>query len=98
MVGTIWKVCTSIVNSWLQSYILLHDVLHGFRQGRGTGTAIVEAKLEQQLAGIVQETLFQVFLEVRKACDSLDQVIYMEILREYGLGPQLQKLLQRYWY
>ena len=49
MVDTICKVCTSIVNSWLQSSILLHDVLHGFRQGRGTGTEIMEAKLEQQL-------------------------------------------------
>ena len=47
MVETIWKICTSIVNSWLRSYIVLHDVLHVFRQGMGTGTAIIEAKLEQ---------------------------------------------------
>ena len=31
MVETIWKVCTSIVNSWLQSSIVIHDVLHGLR-------------------------------------------------------------------
>ena len=29
LVETIWKVCTSIVNSRLQIYIVLHDVLHG---------------------------------------------------------------------
>ena len=57
----------SIVNSRIQSSIVLHDALHGFRKGRGTGTAIIEAKLEQQLAGIVHEPLFQVFIHVRKA-------------------------------
>ena len=67
LVETIWKVCTSIVNSQLQSSILLHEVIHGFRKGRGTGTAIIESKLEQQFVGIVNEPLFQVFIDVRKA-------------------------------
>ena len=67
LVETIWKVCMSIVNSWLQSSIVLHDVLHGFRQEMETGTFFIEAKLEQQLAGIVHEPLFQVFIDVRKA-------------------------------
>ena len=71
LVETIWKVCMSIVNSRLQSSIVLHDALHGFRHGRGKWAAIMEAKLEQQLAGIVHDPLFQVFLEVRKACNSL---------------------------
>ena len=96
LVDTIWKVCTSIVNSRLQSSILLHDVLHGFQQGRGTGTAIMEAKLEQKLTGIVHKPLFQVFIGVRKAYDSLDLGICMEILCRYGLVPRLQWLLQRY--
>ena len=37
----------------------------------------MEAKLEQQLTGIVHEPLFQVFLDVRKSYDSLDQGKYM---------------------
>ena len=90
-------VCTSIINSWIQSYIVLHEVLQGFRQERGTRTAIMEAKMEQQLARIVHKPLFQVLLDVRKACNSLDQGRCMEILREYGLGPRLQQLLQMYW-
>ena len=67
LVETIWKVCTSIINSWLRSYIVLHDVLRGFRQGREICTAIIEAKLEQKMVGIVPEPLFQVFIDVRKA-------------------------------
>ena len=85
LVETIWKVCMSIVNSWLQSSIVLHDVLQSFIQGRGTGTAIMNAKLDQQLAGIVHEPLFQVFIDVMKAYNSLDRGRCMEILRECGL-------------
>ena len=69
LVETIWNICTLIVNSRLRSSTVLHDVLHGFRQGRGAGKAILESKLEQQLAGIVHETLFQIFVDVRDAYD-----------------------------
>ena len=58
LVENIWKVYMSIINSRRRSSIIVHEVLHGFRHGRGTGTAIMEAKLEQQLAGIVHEPLF----------------------------------------
>ena len=69
LVEAIWKVCTSIVNSRLRISIVLHDALYGLWQGRGTGTAIMEVKLEQQLSGIVNKPLFQVFIYVRKAYD-----------------------------
>ena len=67
LVENISKVCTTIINIWFRSSIVLHDGLQNFTQGRGTGTAIMEAKLEQQLAGIVHDPLSQVFLDVREA-------------------------------
>ena len=97
MFETIWKVCTSIMNNWIQNSIVLLDFLHGFHQGRGTGTAVMEAKLEQQLSGIVNKPIFQVFINFSKTNDSLDQGVCMEIQRGYGLGPRLQQLIQRYW-
>ena len=62
---------------------MLHDTLHGSREGRGTGTAtsIMETKLEQQLAGLAHEPLFQVFLGVRKAYDLLDREQCLKRLR-----------------
>ena len=62
-----------------------------------TQVAVIEEKLEQQIAGIVHDPFFQVFNDVRKDCDSLDRGVCMEILRGYGLGPNLQRLLQQYW-
>ena len=49
LVEVMWKVVAVILNRRLTSSITFHDVLHGFRAGRGTGNATLEAKLLQQL-------------------------------------------------
>ena len=40
-----WKVVAEILNRRFIGSITYHDVLHGFRAGRGTGTTTLEAKL-----------------------------------------------------
>ena len=55
------------MNNILQSSITLYDALHGSIQGRGVGTATMEANLAQQLARLCYEPRFQVFLDVRKS-------------------------------
>ena len=45
----IYKLILSIINQRLSSTIVLDDALHGFRAKRGTGSAIMEAKLLAQL-------------------------------------------------
>ena len=77
--------------------VTLHNTLHGFRAGRGTGTATLEAKLVQQLVGIVHEPLFQIFLDVRKAYDSLDRGWYMEISWGCGMGHNTAHLIFHHW-
>ena len=47
-----WKVVAEILNRRLMSSIAFHDFLHGFRAGRGTGTATLEVELLQQLASL----------------------------------------------
>ena len=74
------KICATVVDCRLKRSVTLHDALHGFRAGRGMGTATLESKLAYQLVDIVHELLFQVFLDVRKAYDSLDRGRCMEIL------------------
>ena len=60
------------------------------------GTLTLEEKMDQYLTGLCHEPLLQVFLDVRKAYDSLDRGSCMEILRGYGLGYNLQRLLHRF--
>ena len=39
LVEVMWKVVAAILNRRLTASINFHDFLHGFRAGRGTGTA-----------------------------------------------------------
>ena len=45
----------------------MHDVLHRFRAGRGTGTAIMELKLVEEISSIDHNPLFLVLLDIKKA-------------------------------
>ena len=74
IVEVTWKVCTAVANCRLKWGVVLHKDLHRFRVGHGTGTATLEANLAQQVAGIAHKPLFQVFLDIHKAYDSLDRV------------------------
>ena len=77
-----------VTNCRLKRSVMIHDALHGFRAGRGTGTETLESKLAHKLAGIVHETLLQVLLDVRKAYDSLDRSRCMDILRGVRDGTE----------
>ena len=96
MVEFIWKICAYIMNNQINSFVTLKHSLHGFRQGIGAGTATLESNLAQKLAGMFHDTLFQVFLNMRKSYYSLYRGSFMYILRGYGLGPKLKRLLHRF--
>ena len=51
-----------ILNRRLSSEMQYHDTLHGFRTGRGIGTASLEAKLIQQLTAMREEFLCEPML------------------------------------
>ena len=56
----LWKVVEAIIDTRIKMSVIFHDVLHGFCACRGTGTAIIELKMSQELASIYQEPLFLV--------------------------------------
>ena len=97
LVEVLRKVFVVVVNCCLKSSGMLHDTLQGFRTGRWTGTVVLESKLSQKLTGFTHKPLFQVFLDVRKAYVSLDRESCLELLRGYGMGPNLARLLENYW-
>jgi hypothetical protein len=99
LLNPFWKVVEKIMVCRLGS-IEFHPCLHGGLPKRGTGMATIEAKLAQQLAWMGQELLYQVFINLRKAYDHLDQEWCLAIMTGYGVGPKLLLLcLQtKFWY
>ena len=67
LVDVMWKVVVAIINRRFTSSITYHGALHGFRAGRGTGTATLEAQLLQQLAALRDEVLYVIFMDLTKA-------------------------------
>ena len=69
----LWKVVEAIIDTRLLASIQFHDVFHGFRAGRGMGTANMDIKLYQELDSVNQDSLFPVFLDLRKVYDMVDR-------------------------
>ena len=97
LVEVLWKVCVVVVNCWMKSSVIIHNALYGFRAGIGTGTATLQSNLYQHLVGLSHELFFQVFLDLRNAYDLLYRDQCLKLLRGYGLGPNLDQILENYW-
>jgi hypothetical protein len=69
----------------------------GFRAERGTSTAYIEAKLHMQLTCAQWKTLYQIFIDLAKAYDTLDRGRTLEILERYGVGRPIIRLLTNFW-
>ena len=89
LVKVMWKVVAAILHCRLTASITYHGFLHGFRAGRGTGTATLEAKLLQQLAALREEVMYMIFLDMHKAYGALDRSRCLEILEGYRVGPRV---------
>jgi len=70
LLKVVWTVIVGILNAHCHA-IKLHDSLHATVRC-GTGTAIFEAKLFQQLALAEQVPVFEIFLDLKKAYDTAD--------------------------
>ena len=93
----IYKLLSSIINRRLCDKVKLDDALHGFRAKRGTGTAIMEVKLLAQLRSRSDEPLFMIFLDLKKAYDTLDRTQAMRILKGYGVGRNIRRIIDTIW-
>ena len=89
MLEILWKVVEALIYTRIIASLNMQDVSHRFRDGRGTRAAIMELKLAQELAIIDQSPLFLVFLDLRKAYDTVEQEQINITLEGYGAGPSL---------
>ena len=97
LVEVMWKVVAAILHRRLTTTITYEETLHGFRVGRSTGTATLEAKLLQHFAAMREEVLYVIFLDLTKSYDALDRSRSLEILEGYGVVKLVRRLLRVYW-
>jgi hypothetical protein len=86
-----------IIHLRLQAVIDFHASLHGFHQHRITGTCILEAILQMQLASYLCQPLYQIFIDLTKAYDTLDCSCTLSLLEAYGIGPHIPSIIQAVW-
>jgi hypothetical protein len=91
-----WKVISKIMDFRMKQGIDFDDSIHGFRAERGTSTANIEAKLQMQLSCVRRQTLYQIFIDLAKAYDTLDRGRTLEILAGYGVGKRILRLLKNF--
>lgn len=97
LLEVVYKLVSSIINTRLAEKIAFHRAVHGFCRGRGTGTATILAKLRMQLAMRSTNPLYWVFLDLKKAYDTLDRQRALAILKGYGVGQKILSIIERVW-
>ena len=58
---------------------------------------MIKVKLMQQLAHIEQAPFCGVFIDLKKAFDSMDREWRLLILEEHGVTPILSRLICHFW-
>ena len=87
-----WKIVEKIIDTRISAKVRFHDSFHGFIKHRGTGTTIGEARLQQEHVHSRGIPLFQVFLDLKKAYDTVDCKRLLKVLEGYRVGPHLLQL------
>ena len=94
LVEVLWKAIANLIKRSLTAVIFFHNTLHGFRAGRGAGTADLVAKILQQSTAMRELVLFEVFLDIQKAYNNLDRERVLELLISYAVAPRMVQLLR----
>ena len=84
MIEALCKVLEAIIDTRIKTVVVLHDALYVFFTRRGTGAAMMEIKIAQDIASINQDSLFLVFLDICKAYETLERRQLIQALEGYG--------------
>jgi Reverse transcriptase (RNA-dependent DNA polymerase) len=99
LLEVLYKLITRIISDRINNNVTFHDAIHGFRRFRGTNTAISELKLVMRSTKLnaKYKPRFIIFLDLEKAYDTLDRNRTIEILRAYGIGPNILHFIIETW-
>ena len=90
LLDTLWKVVEAIIDTRLREIISFHDIIHGFHVERGMGTAILELRLAQEMASVDQDPVLLVYLDLRKAYETVYRGSVLTTPKGYSAGPYMR--------
>ena len=88
------KLVSAIINRRMTEKIMFCDAIHGFRRKRGCFTAIGEVKLRIQQVACAGRTLYQVYLDLRKAYDSVNREGILALLEKYKVRIRIRTYIE----
>ena len=99
LLDVIYKLVSRIIHTRINDNIQYHEAVHGFRRNRGTTTAISELKLCMRVTSMNKKRIprFTIFLDLKKAYDTLDRPRTLEIMKAYGIGPNICHIIEQTW-
>jgi len=97
LLESLWKLFTTIIHKHLMKNIVFHLDMHGFLPKQGCSTASIKAKLQMQYAHCTSQPLFQVFINISKAYEGLDQECTLTLLQDYAVGTNTLWILNNFW-
>ena len=97
LLEAIHKLISQIINLRIAASISFDNDVHGFWKRRGTYTAIGERKLHMQMAACSSTTLYQIYLDLRKAYDSVSREKVLLLLAKYKIGKNLRRYIATIW-
>ena len=97
LLEVLWKVIESIIDTPVNTDVQFHEVLLEFCAFQVIGTAIIELKMDHEMATIDQYPLLLVFVDISKAYDTLECGLLIHTLEEYGTGLKLHGILEKFW-
>ncbi len=59
--------------------------------------ATMETKLSHQIEHLEQTLLYRIFIDLRKALDTMDCKRCLNLLWAYGVGPKMLRLIKAFW-
>ena len=97
LLEVIQKLVSTIINLRMTNAICFCKVVHGFQKQQGCFTAMGDSKLLIKRAACNGKTIYQIFLDLRKAYKFIHWPQVMALLLKYGVGPRIQRYIKTIW-
>jgi hypothetical protein len=97
LLDMVYKPIVLVINFCASSTIQFHTGIHGFRASHGCNTAIQEAKWDMQAHQESTHPYHQVFLDLLKAFDTVDQPQLLLIMRAHEFGERSMHFFVNCW-